>query len=158
MSQTAIAKLDTDWAIEQIANGAYLRDLAAQTGIDKRRLSEVLRKHPDYASAKESAIECQLDEAQHELRQAQEATDIARARECWRAATWRAEREVSHRWGQRQQVDHSGVVTVEHVVKTDLDVLVSRNTALQQTSIIEDAEILHTEKSLHINELREDFT
>ena len=124
---TELVKFDPDWAIAQIANGAFLKDISAMTGIDKRRLSEQLRKHPDYPAAKEAAIEVQLDDAQQAIDTAQDTTDIARARERFRAAAWRAEREVAHRWGQRQQIDHTGTVTVEHVVKTDLDSLVSRN-------------------------------
>lgn len=94
----ANAGLDPEPLIAQLENGAYLRDLARQTGIDKRRLSEILRKHPDYALAKECAIETQLDEA--EARLGDSTSDIARAREQWRAATWRAERECPARWGQ----------------------------------------------------------
>lgn len=117
MASTALQTLDHDWAIDQIANGAFLRDLSAQTGIDKRRLSEQLRKHPDYASAKESAIECQLDDAQEAIRLAADQQDIACARERFRAAAWRAEREASHRWGAKQQIAQ----TVEHqVAPTDL--------------------------------------
>ena len=113
MTAVALRDLDSEPLIAKIANGAFLRDLAAQTGIDKRRLSEVLRKHPDYASAKESAIECQLDEAQEAIDTARKAADIARARELFRAAAWRAEREAPHRWGQRSLVTVDQRVRVE---------------------------------------------
>lgn len=102
----AIVAYDPDWAIEQIANGAFLKDLSAQTGVDKRRLSEQLRKHPDYTAAKEASIEIQLDDAQNAIESAREATDIARARERFRAAAWRAEREFPHRWGAKQEITH----------------------------------------------------
>ena len=104
MSNQQLAKLDPDWAINEIANGAFLRDISAKTGIDKRRLSEQLRKHPDYASAKECAIEVQLDRAQEAIEVAREAQDIARAREQFRAAAWRAEREAPKRWAQQSHV------------------------------------------------------
>ena len=94
----AHAGLEIEPLIAKLENGAFLRDLARDTGIDKRRLSEILRKHPDYALAKECAIETQLDEAEERL--GDSASDIARAREQWRAATWRAERECPARWGQ----------------------------------------------------------
>ena len=90
-----------DHLIDRISDGAFLRDLAQETGLDKRRLSERLRKHPDYQAAKECAIEVQLDDAQLALRLAREPADIARAREMFRAAAWRAEREFPSRWGQK---------------------------------------------------------
>lgn len=104
MASTAIAQLDAQVLIDRISAGAFLRDLAAETGIDKRRLSEFLRKHPDYPAAKECAIECQLDDAQQAIQTAQEQADIARAREMFRAAAWRAEREVPERWAPRQHI------------------------------------------------------
>lgn len=100
---TAVAILTPDAMIDRIANGAFLRDLARDTGIDKRRLSEQLRKHPDYQAAKETSIEVQLDDAQVAILQSAEAADIARAREQFRAAAWRAEREFPHRWGQKSE-------------------------------------------------------
>lgn len=99
-----MSDLSTDSLIDRIADGAFLRDLAIESGIDKRRLSERLRKHPDYGSAKESAIEVQLDDAQLALSLAIETTDIARAREMFRAAAWRAEHEFPERWGKRPDI------------------------------------------------------
>lgn len=96
--------LPDETIIAKIADGAFLRDMAIELGIDKRRLSERLRKHPDYQSAKECSIECQLDAAQIAIECAREAADIARAREQFRAAAWRAEREFPHRWGAHTQV------------------------------------------------------
>ncbi len=104
VTQSALANIDPDYLIARITDGAYLRDLAAETGIDKRRLSEQLRKHPDYPAAKECAIECQLDSAQDALEVSSTPMDIARARERWRAATWRAEREVPARWAQKSEI------------------------------------------------------
>lgn len=107
-TSTALAKLDADFLIDRISDGAFLRDLSKDTGIDKRRLSEYLRKHPDYASAKKTSIQVQIEDAQLALSLAREASDIARAREMFRAAAWRAERECPDEWGQRTHV------TVEH--------------------------------------------
>lgn len=111
MASTALALLDPEPLIAQIANGAYLRDLATQTGIDKRRLSEVLRKHPDYAVAKEVCHEGRLDDAEEAIVAASEQADVARARAQWSAVSWRAERECPARWGQRTHVTLD--VTVE---------------------------------------------
>jgi hypothetical protein len=106
---TALAEFNPETLIDRISDGAFLRDLAKETGIDKRRLSEKLRKHPDYQAAKETAIEVQLDDAQLALQLAREPADIARAREMFKAAAWRAEREFPGRWGPKSHV------TVENV-------------------------------------------
>lgn len=99
------AMVDLVPLIDKIADGAFLKDLAKETGIDKRRLSEQLRKHPDYNAAKEASIEVQLDNAQEALAIAKENQDITRAREMFRAAAWRAEREFPHRWGKTEQLN-----------------------------------------------------
>lgn len=98
------AVISLDAMIDRVADGAFLRDLAKETGIDKRRLSERLRKHPDYAAAKEACIEGQLDDAQKALIDATTQADIARAREMFRAAAWRGERECHERWGQKTEI------------------------------------------------------
>ena len=122
MATTALAPLDLGHAIDQIADGAFLRDIAAATGIDKRRLSEQLRLHPDYPSAKLCAIEVQLDDAQQAIEGAHSGLDIARAREQFRAASWRAERECPAVWGQRSTVQVDAAITV-HVVRVEPPVI-----------------------------------
>lgn len=112
--QLIIGGIDAETLLRKIANGAYLKDLEAETGLDKRRLSEQLRKHPDYKAAKEASTECQLDEAFEMLKCAQDAVDIARAREQFKAAAWRAEREFPHRWGQK--VEQLGGVQINVVI------------------------------------------
>lgn len=106
MAAVAI-QVDADDLIDQVANGALLRDLARHTGIDKRALSRTLLKHPDYQTAKQVGIELRLDEAEATLRTPD--CDIARAREVWRAATWRAERECPDRWGAKQELGQLSV-------------------------------------------------
>lgn len=119
----AVALPDSEALIDRIANGAFLRDLAKETGIDKRRLSEQLRKHPSYKAAKEAAIEVQLDDAQIALEQSREVSDITRAREMFRAAAWRAEHEFPERWGAK--AGGSGGVTVVIQRGGDVQITVS---------------------------------
>lgn len=111
-TSTALANINAEQLIDRIADGAFLRDLAKESGIDKRRLSEHLRKHPHYISAKETSIEVQLDDAQLALQLAREPADIARAREMFRAAAWRAEREFPQRWGSKTQLQADLTVNV----------------------------------------------
>lgn len=120
MTSQALAPLALEPLIEEIANGAFLKQLAQKTGIDKRRLSEQLRKHPDYQAAKQAAIESQIDDAQLALELARETADIARAREMFRAAAWRAEHEFPDRWGGKQLISGPTVVVLsQHVAPQD---------------------------------------
>lgn len=98
----ALANLDLEPIIDQIAGGALMAEVAKSIGVDKRRLSEKLRQHPEYQLAKELGAELNLDAAQLALRDP--ASDIARAREEFRAAAWRAEREHPARWGRGPEI------------------------------------------------------
>lgn len=109
MSSVQPTGFDAAHFIEQIANGAYLRDLVKQAGISKQSLSQRLRKHPDYPAAKLAAIETQLDSAQEKIERAGDVTDIACAREAWKAATWRAEHELQDIYGTKPMTVNIGV-------------------------------------------------
>lgn len=93
-----------DSLIDQVAKGAFLKDLEAQAGVTRQRLSQILTQHPEYKLAKKSQLESRLDEAQGELDSASDALSLARAREKFRAAAWRAERECPGEWGNRTQI------------------------------------------------------
>ena len=100
----ALASIDDSALIEQVANGVLVQQIAEQLGVHHSSLYRRLVKHPDYPAAQEARHALALDDAQHDLITADERT-LPRAREVWRAVTWRAEREAAHRWGQRTQVD-----------------------------------------------------
>jgi len=96
--------VDLDDLIAQIANGALLRDLEPETGVTRQRLSQILRDHPGYAQAKRCQLEARLDRAEAGMDAAPDGLSLARAREQFRAAAWRAERECPELWGQHTQV------------------------------------------------------
>lgn len=99
-----LATVNLDTVIERIANGAITQHIARELNVHHSSLYRQLAKHPEYALAKESGFEARLDQAEEDIRSADECT-LPRAREVWRAVTWRAERECPSRWGQRTQVD-----------------------------------------------------
>lgn len=143
MSNQALAQFNPDWAIEQISNGAFLRDISAQTGIDKRRLSEALRQHPNYQSAKIASITCQLDDAQQSIDSAVDSTDIARAREKFRAAAWRAERECRAIYGQNVDLTSKNeALTAEDVPAIARRMAFLLRKGLDQDDDIEDAHVV----------------
>jgi len=107
--------------LDQIANGAFLRDIAQTTGFQKQALSDALRKHPRYKSAKIINLEGKLDDAQQALEMAVDGRDIAAARERFRAAAWRAEHEAPELWGGNPLVNihASGPVAIQIVSFAD---------------------------------------
>ena len=123
----ALANVDDDAIIAQIANGAYLGQIAAQLGVSKQAVSQRLAKNPNYRPALEHRYQAQLDDAQQAIEVAGDAIDIARARERFRAVAWRAEREFPARWGNRTQIE------VTHDVSDRLGDALQR-IALQQSS------------------------
>jgi len=125
-TMTSLTSALIDAAIERIANGEILKVIAADYNIDKRRLSEQLRQHPEYRIAKIVRNETNLDDAQAEIKIAIEQSDIARARSLWSAATWRAERECPEEWGQHQTVTVDHRITVEQAIAGDAQALLGR--------------------------------
>ena len=127
----ALANFDADHWINQIANGAYLRDIAKQVGISKQAISKRLQSHPEYAAAKEAAIECQLDDAHERILNASDLIDIGCAREAWRAATWRAERETE-RWAPKRDQVQAAVVVI---LAADQNALLQAVSSARQTVV-----------------------
>jgi hypothetical protein len=116
----ALATVNPNELIELIANGAITQHIARELGVHHSSLYRQLAKHPEYAAARECGMEARLDNAELAIHEADECT-LPRAREVWRAVTWRAERECSHRWGAKSQV------TVDH--RIDLQVTLSVDAA-----------------------------
>lgn len=153
----ALAHVDDAALISEIAAGAYLKDIASRLGVCKQAVSLRLRKHPEYRQALETRYEQQLDQAQADLERASEPLDIARAREIFRAAAWRAEREFPERWGARAQGVGSAVVHV-HIAPSSAvsvssdgsQVHITGNAALQSvdnsiSSDITDVQVIDSE-------------
>ena len=106
-----LIKYDDDAILGQLCSGMKLRDIAKQIGITKQSLHTHISKHPQYLAAKQEAFDSRLDDCEDELRRATDATDIARAREVFRATAWRAERECPSIWG-KQDTNNGTSVTV----------------------------------------------
>lgn len=100
----ALATLDDDAIVQRIASGEYQSHIARELGVAPQSLHARITKHPKYRDALKARNSAKLDDAQEDIETAPQA-DLARARESWKAATWRAERECPDEWGQRTQVD-----------------------------------------------------
>jgi hypothetical protein len=110
----SVAVEQRDQIIAHVAAGRFLRDIAADLGVTPAAISQYLASDPEYKAAREAGIEQQLERWQASMETAADALNLARAREAFRATAWRAEREMAHRWGQKQEITHN-VAPVLHI-------------------------------------------
>lgn len=78
--------------------------IAREMGVTPQALSARLAGNPEYIAARESGHAARLDEAEEWTEGAQDALELARARDVWRARSWRASVEYPARWGDKRQV------------------------------------------------------
>jgi len=100
-----IAHANPQSILDRWANGETLKSIASEYGVSQAAVTQWLNRHVDKEQreqARELHYECRLDAGLDMLEQAGDDVNLARAREpLLRRLEWRAEREVSHRWGQR---------------------------------------------------------
>ncbi len=106
---TAIAILKRDEIIAKVAQGVMLKAIASDLGVTPGAISNALHADPEYRQARQIGAEVRLEEEYIGIKEAASMSDISRAREGFRAATWFAEREFPERWAQRTHV------TVENI-------------------------------------------
>lgn len=101
----ALATLNDDAAIEQIASGILSKNIAALYGVTPYAVRKRLAKHPDYQAAVQEQAESFVEQALHEVMECPlDQVAIARARvrfDC--AHKWAASRDPV-RWGARPAV------------------------------------------------------
>lgn len=109
---------DLDSIVQRIASGELASAIAHELGVTPPALYHRLANHPEYQRAKEAGHESRLDEAEQWQEGADSALSLARARDIWRARSWRASVEVARRWGQQQaaiNINANGPITVQVV-------------------------------------------
>lgn len=112
INRGALARINDDDLIDRIADGAYVTHLAREHGVTHTAMHLRLKGHPGYKEALKLRNAAKLDSHQEGIEAASDPLALARAREAFRAASWRAERECPEEWGPRSHI------TVENV--TDL--------------------------------------
>lgn len=107
---TAIAILHREEILTKLASGMILREIAAEYGITKQAISQVLQHDPDYAIALQHQADSMIQEAKVETWAAREPLDIARAREMTKFAFRYAESIDSERWSPKSniKIEHIG--------------------------------------------------
>jgi len=115
---TALAIIHKDDILSRIAGGERLSSIAQSLGIDKSAISKELRSHPEYQEAYQSFHDARLDKAEMEIEAATDQVNIARARELWKAYSWRAER-LDRRYAAKQETSGQSITIV--IAPTDSD-------------------------------------
>ena len=108
---TALAIIHKDSIISQISQGVRLSTIAQTLGITKQAISAQLGNDPDYQAAYQSFHDARLDNAEGLLESAIDQIDIARARELWKAYSWRAER-LDRRYAAKQEASGQSITIV----------------------------------------------
>ena len=139
MASVAITHKDS--ILERIQQGHRITDIAKSLGVSQPAISQVLAHDPEFIAARECGANARMEfwEGQTEAISPDDApVMLARAREMLSHSRWRAEREFPHRWGAKQQIEHSGSVTLEHVRKSDLGAIIDAACCSDETLRITD--------------------
>lgn len=127
-----LATLDADAAIDMLASGSMLKDIAAQHGVSKQAVHRKLSSHPRYKQAIKDQASALVHKAMEEVqavclpqseedRKSVDAVDIARVREL-RASAFRYAESVSpEQWGQKTHV--TGDLSITVVISDGLEAL-----------------------------------
>lgn len=104
MNEGALATLDDDAALAEIASGTLMKQIAARHNCSKVAVYKRLSKHPDYPNAIQQQAESLVEQAVEQVFSCDADTvNIARARSDT-AFKYAAARDPE-RWGQRAQLN-----------------------------------------------------
>lgn len=134
-----LALIDADVIVDRIAAGEYQSHIAVELSIPPQRLHEVISKHPRYRSALETRNLAKLDSSQDRIDS--EGADLARAREAFKAAAWRAERECPSVWGQKAQVTVNQGLTLDGALDQIAGAVLDRMKVVSEQSTGSDGQI-----------------
>lgn len=123
---TAIAIRERETIISRIAHGEDLRQIAQSMSVTPAAISQYLASDPEYVQARQHGISQKIEECEQEIKTADDALNLARARERFRVVSWRAEREFPERWGQRTHVVVDDAQSYRDVLRTVAEVRQSR--------------------------------
>jgi hypothetical protein len=122
--------LDAKLVLEMYLESETTSQLAAQLGVRRSSLTLWLREHhpEDWKNVQIAKALMRKEDADDGLESADNALDLARAREMLRSGQWDLERLDSKNYGPKQEVavtiDHQ--VAVEHSLSTDASELLGR--------------------------------
>ena len=122
----AVAIVRREEILQRLEAGEFGSQIASDFGITKQALSQQLVDDPAYKAARKAGWDTRLDTHEKQIQEASDPLDLARGREAFRAASWRAEREFPERWGQKgasitintTNVDQAVIVSASDLLET----------------------------------------
>lgn len=138
-SYDKLVGVDPQIILDRVAKGELMRDIALDYDCVVQTVSEYVKRTVDsetWAQVREHSIHARLEQSSHEIAQAADQLELARAREQARLWMWRAEREFPHLYATRAQtavqingngemqvqiVSYAGNNASQHPVATDND-------------------------------------
>lgn len=101
----ALALIDDDSILSRIEGGENPARIAHSLGVHKSAIYHRFANRPDYQLARKSGMHVRVEEGEDEISDATDPFTLARAREKFRAISWRAEREFPDTWGAKATLD-----------------------------------------------------
>ena len=122
----ALAVQRKDEILQRLEPGEFASDIARSLGLTPGAVTHQLGEDPAYKAARQAGADRRLTEDYGDLRGASDAFKLARARECFRASSWFAEREFPERWGSKAinvtvnttNVDQAVIVSASDLLET----------------------------------------
>ena len=139
---SALAYLDIDATIDQIASGRLMHQIASEHGVTKGAIRKRLVNHPRYLEAIKDQAEALVDTATAEVMEVDaDQVLIARARARVDAAhKWAAARDPAN-WGAKQQVTINHGVSVDDALDGLAHKLLDRMRVVEAESVVIEQQI-----------------
>lgn len=122
MTQQALVVSNKDVILERLAKGDLVRDIAADLGVHRVVISQTLAADPAYKAAQLESIEARLEQAETDLREANDGLSLGRSRELLSHARWRAQVTAPHIYARPNtavQVNSDGPTQVKIISWND---------------------------------------
>ena len=104
-------------APERILRGETTTQIAQSYGIPSSTIRSWLIGNEQAEQARGAMLAMELSMQLEAIEQASDPLALARAREAFRAWSWIAERRESRLYGQKQEVNHTGTVTIANALQ-----------------------------------------
>lgn len=116
-----VATVHRERILQDLQAGKYVKDIAADLGVDHSAISHALSKDPEYALHRQAGMENRLEGYQEMIDGAPDGLTLSRGREGFRAQAWRCEREFPAKWGREAmvQVTANGPVSIQVISFAD---------------------------------------
>jgi transcriptional regulator with XRE-family HTH domain len=108
MGKPPVAITHREEIISKIAGGMSTKKIAEELGVTGSAISQYLSKDPEYQAAQLEFHANRLDTAEEMILKATDVFESAKARDTWKAYSWRASVEQKRIWGTQPETSSNG--------------------------------------------------